>query len=322
VSAVPTIFGQRSGALRRLLQQFGRHGVGTGRKLDAGYAPVSLSAVDQTIVYLVVTGTALTSSIPLSRRLGKRRTKFFAQTEYWVYLPGNSLPDQTALMDRVIGKNPYRNSIGTKEGLLLSDVRLHIALVLRNKNPHVFRPDLHHAHSTLSREVVRLIDSANSLVKIRYASDEVLRDKRHLQFMPHLADAVADLGQGHLIYDVTCEKFHLRSEWVEYLQTHPDVTGPDLHTAVEWKAELESGYAYTVGLAKVGHKELRTPSSPSDHRVILTGVLNEAIQFLWHEPTQPQSLEVQAFDGKFRVMFEKTRSEYTRVRVQRLNEIP
>src|SRR5437870_8476526 len=80
----------------------------------------------------------------------KKEPKFLSSNEYWVYLPGDRMPDQTQVMARVIGDNPYKqrgkNPVSPREGLLLSDIRLHLALVLRSKNPHVFRPDMFDEH--------------------------------------------------------------------------------------------------------------------------------------------------------------------------------
>src|SRR5471030_3227986 len=74
------------------------------------------------------------------------QTGYLASAEYWVYLPEAEMPEQNLLLERIVGRNPYSKRgftpIGTEEGLILSDVRLHIAHVLRSKNPHVFRPDL------------------------------------------------------------------------------------------------------------------------------------------------------------------------------------
>ncbi|AIE88141.1 hypothetical protein [Fimbriimonas ginsengisoli] len=254
----------------------------------------------------------------------KPKNPYLATTEYWVYLPGEKMPDQNAMMDRTIGKNPYshrgRAAVGTAEGLIFSDVRLHIALVLRKKNPHAFRPDLF-AGADASAEALNALAEANAFVKIRYISEDPLKDARHLQFLPHLVDAVAELGEAKLIYDVSSESLMMRAELEDVLRNQADVSGPDVHARVLWKPELDNGHAETRGLVKVGHKELKTPSTPTDQRVLVRMVLEETIRRIWSNPILPESLEVEAFDDRFRVIFEPAKDTFTRVRIMRLRSV-
>jgi hypothetical protein len=254
-----------------------------------------------------------------------RRKRFLASAEYWVYLPGDEMPDQNAVMTRTIGMNPYhhrsRPAIDTKEGLLFSDVRTHFALVLRKKNPHAFRPDLFDSCTEVSAEALDALAQAHSFVKVRFISEDRLKDARHLQFLPHAADAVAELGEGRLIYDVTAERLILRDELEATLRTKADVSGPDVHARVIWRPEIEAGHAETRGLVKVGHRELRTPSTPTDQRILVVLVLEEVIRQLWQAPTLPETLEVAAFDDRFRVLFEPGRDAFTKVRILRLRSV-
>jgi len=253
-------------------------------------------------------------------RRGKSR--YFACAEYWMYLPGVEMPEENDIMTRVIGRNPYvhkgRQTIGTAEGLVFSDVRLHIALVLRKRNALAFRPDVFDSAAEPTAEQLQLLDNANAFVKARFVSEDVLKDARHLQFLPHLADAVSELGEGQLIFDVVAEKLMTRAELSDYLRKHAEVSGPDFHTQVVWRAGIDSGYAETRGLVKVGHKELRTPNTPSDQRILVVAVLQEAIRQIWSTPILPETLEIQAFDDRFRVVFEPGRDKFTTVRVLRL----
>lgn len=250
------------------------------------------------------------------------REKYFAAAEYWVFLPGTQMPEQASVMARTIGDNPYdkrnRLPIGTREGQLFSDVRLHIALVLRSKNPHAFRPDLFDATTEVPPHALQLLEEANSFVKVRYASEDRLDDNKHLQFLPHAADAIAELGDGKLIYDSTAERLILRSELQEELRQHYDVSGADLHSRVVWRPEpTGGGHAETRGLVKVGHRELRTPVADLDQRVVISAVLQEVMDRLWSTPKLPETLEIEMFESKFRVLFEGARDKFTLVRILR-----
>jgi hypothetical protein len=168
---------------------------------------------------------------------------------------------------------------------------------------------------------LRALDQAASFVKVRYISEDPLPDARHLQFLPHVADAISELGGGHLIYDVNAERLIDRSALSETLKSQADVSGPDVHARVLWKPELDAGHAETRGLVKVGHKELRTPSSHSDQRVLIRMVLEETVRRLWATPELPESLEVEAFDDRFRVLFEPAKDAFTQVRIMRMRAV-
>lgn len=250
------------------------------------------------------------------------RRKYLAAAEYWVYLPGEELPDQNAVMTRTIGLNPYRHAsreaIEPREGLLFSDVRTHIALVLRKKNPHAFRPDMFDSSMEVTPEILDALNQANSFVKVRYVSEDKLPDARHLQFLPHAADAVAELGEGRLIYDVVAERMITRDEMEATLREKADVTGSEVHTRVLWKPEVDAGHAETRGLQKIGLRELKTPPTPTDQRVLVIRVLEEVVRRLWIHPVIPDALDVTAYDDRFRVVFAPGRDSFIKVRILRL----
>lgn len=257
--------------------------------------------------------------------LYRPRRKYLAHAEYWVFLPGEKLPDQNEIMTRTVGLNPYqhkrRTPIGTNEGLLFSDVRLHIALVLRQRNPHSFRPDLFDTTIEVPPNALDALAQANSFVKVRYVSEDPLSDARHLQFLPHVADAIAELGDGVLIYDTVAERLIVRADLQDTLREQSDVSGPDLHTRVVWRPETQGGRAETRGLAKMGHPELRTPATEPDQKVIVSTVLEEAIRRIWLEKALPESLDVEAFDDRFRVLFQPSKDRFAQVRILRVRNV-
>ena len=160
----------------------------------------------------------------ISRR---HQSKFLATAEYWVFLPTTDMPAQELVMDRMMNENPYRirgrSPIGKNEGLVFSDIRLHIALVLRSKNPHVFRRDLFTEAEVPDSSCLALLDGMKSFVKLRYMSEEPLSDKRHLRFLAHAAVAYATIGNGVLIYDATAEKLQSAEGFAEDIQKDPDL---------------------------------------------------------------------------------------------------
>jgi hypothetical protein len=83
-------------------------------------------------------------------RRGPKKPPYLAMAEYWVYLREPQAPTQDDVMTRMIQTNPFQRGgvspIGAKEGLLWSDIRFHMALALRDKNAHIFRPDLFEPH--------------------------------------------------------------------------------------------------------------------------------------------------------------------------------
>jgi hypothetical protein len=257
----------------------------------------------------------------ISRR-AKAASPYLATAEYWVFLPSDRMPEQDAVMTRMVAQNPFsrrgRSPIGHAEGLLFSDIRLHIALVLRRKNAHVFRPDLFDSHIEADDEVLTQLTRAESFVKVRYLSEEPLKNALHLQFLPHAAAAYAALGGGSLIYDQTAERLIPLDAFERDLREHFDVTLPNLHTRVLWKREGEGCRAETRGLRKVGHAELVTPPIESDERTLVGQLLEALIEQLWTTPTLPEQVELEAFEDRFRVLLEPRRDRPTLARILRI----
>jgi hypothetical protein len=249
-------------------------------------------------------------------------TPYLAAAEYWVYLPGETMPSQDEVMTRMVAQNPYsrrgQSPIGPSEGLIFSDVRLHIALVLRKRNPHAFRPDLFESHVEPTADDLRALAEANSFVKLRYLSEEPLKGRQHLQFLLHAADAYAALGESALIYDQTCERLVAREELAALLTQNFDVTLPALHTRVVWAREGDAGHAETRGLRKIGHPELVTASVDADQRILVAHVMEAVVERLWGEPTLPEKVEVDAFDDRFRVLIESGRDQKAMARILRV----
>lgn len=252
----------------------------------------------------------------------KPTATYFLHTEYWVYLPGDDLPEQDAIMDWLLKRNPHRIGgkmpIGKEEALLFSDVRLHIALVRRTRNAHVFRPDLFEDHVEPSPERLTALSNSHSFAKVRYISEERVRGPQHLVFLPFAAEAIAQLGDGTAVYDEVAEKLYTAEEFSAELDRTPDPAGADFHTRVIWKRSQAGGFAETRGLAKVGHPELVTEEMNHDQQVLVTAILEEVVRSLWSSEVVPEEVDVRYYDDPYRVLIKPKRRGLAEVALMRL----
>lgn len=257
------------------------------------------------------------------RVVGRRVPGYLALCEYWVYTKSDALPKTETLMDRMISSNPHnrpgRPCIGAREGLLFSDIRLHIALAKRSRNPLVFRPDLFQEGAVPSKDALQRLADATSLVKVRYMSQAELKDTRHLQFMPHLADAMTDLAGGLIVYDVVCEQIYTAEDFKALLDKNNNAERPDVHVRVLWQIdEVEGfGYAVTKGLRKVGIAELRTDPVEADQEVLITGLLIRAAHQLIRKPDLDGPLEFDEYGDTFILERSEYKDEHTQVAIKR-----
>ena len=253
------------------------------------------------------------------------KPKFLSTNEYWVYLPGDKMPDQIAVMSRVIGDNPYkrrgRNPVTPREGLLLSDTRLHLALVLRSKNPHVFRPDLFDDHVEPTAKILEDLSDSQSLVKVRYISETPLKDRSSVQLLPHLADAVAELGAGRVIYDCMKEEIVSRESFQTLLDSNMDLNVAELQVRPVWRRAEHGGWAETRGLRKIGLPELATERMESDEQVLVTEVLGDAARKLWDSGELPEKIDVKLFDDEFQILLSKPKERVSSVRILRVQAV-
>lgn len=251
-------------------------------------------------------------------RSAARRRSYLAACEYWVYLPGETLPPQDEVMTRMLRDTPGA-PIGPKEGRLFSDVRLHAALILRSKNPHVFRPDLFGEEVEPSKDLLTRLAEARSLAKVRFVSEQPLTDRLHLRFIPAMAGAMAHLGGGLVLFDAVCEKLLPAEELNAAIEGGADLEGADWQTRVLWRSTTDGGRAETRGLVKVGLREIVTNDAPADHQVLVTQVLEEVVRRLWTEGAFPPEMSVVCYDDEFKITFLKDSPGPVKVRIQRVS---
>jgi len=270
------------------------------------------------IAFLVL--AAVVGWVFLNRR--QKEPAFLSTNEFWVYLPGTRMPDQNAVMTLVIGDNPYkvrgRNPVTPKEGLLLSDTRLHMALVLRARNPHVFRPDLFDEHVEPTAQILEDLAGSESLVKVRFISETPLKDRASVQLLPHLADAAAELGGGKVVYDCMKEDLISRADFQERLRANFDQNQADLQVRTVWRRAERGGWAETRGLRKIGLPELATERMESDEQVLVAEVLSSAAKKLWDAGQLLEAIDVDLFDDRFQVLVGKPKNRVASVRILRV----
>lgn len=235
----------------------------------------------------------------------KARPKFLAICEYWAYLPEAKLPSQDSIMHRMINDNPHNRRgvvwIGANEGILFSDVRLRIALATRDKNPSMFRPDLFDVGANPKSDTLQDLAESKAVARVRYVSEEPLKDRRHLTFLPHLVDAIRDLGKSRIIYDCVTEKFLSGEEFFDALQDDP--MRMENHVQVLWRVEGEDFFAETRGLRKIGCKELRSDFTAYDQRHLVLTLIELAAQHIWDTGAVPSTLDLVAYESQFNLEF-------------------
>lgn len=248
----------------------------------------------------------------------RKAPPFFAAAEFWIYLPTEAEPDQSALISALLNQNPYGHLAFTKtEGLLFSDIRTHLGLVTKAKNPHAFRPDLFETGVEPTKEILRNLADAKAFMRVRYVSETPLIDRRHLQFLTMVADAIARQQQSQVVYDVLAEHLMSSGELRERLTKDRDATKFDGQVSVRWVPEDDGGSVQTKGLVKVGVPELVSYPVNLDQRVLATEVIELAARELWESASLPQDMKVEAYDDEFALVFEPPKDRKTKVRLLR-----
>lgn len=264
---------------------------------------------------LVIVGTLLFYIFFSLRR--RKQPKYFANTEYWVYLNGVKLPTQDDVMNLVF----TGRAVGPGEGLLFSDIRLHVGLALREKNPHIFRPDLFEDHIEPTAEILAALAEAKSLAKIRFTSEQPLKDARHVKLLPYMAYAYAKLGGSAVIYDASSEALMTVPQMMAKLKADPQASSAETHVRVVWKRSAFGGHAETRGLVKKGLPELVTEEVEADERVLVTNVLEEAARAIWADLRTPESVEVEGFGDKFRLELGQVLDGKSTVKILRIQPV-
>jgi hypothetical protein len=139
---------------------------------------------------------------------------------------------------------------------------------------------------------------------VRYLSEVPLEDKRHLQLLPYLAEAVAVLGGGSVIFDSSAERLYTLPQLQARLLADRDVTTDDLHVHVFSTHPTGGGIVIeSRGFVKIGLPEFRTKLLEADMRVLAVAIMEEASKQVWKLAEYPDEAEVETFGDSFRVVF-------------------
>jgi hypothetical protein len=227
------------------------------------------------------------------------------------------------LIGRMVRGSPYGDGdsapIKAAEGILFSDIRLHIGLVAKARNPHLFRPDLFEEHIEPTPEVLLALSESASFAKLRYVSEQPLSDSRHLQFMAYLTEAAAHYGHSSAVFDLIAQRLFAPSWLQEELRRDPDARRAELNVRVVWLRTERGGMASTRGLVKIGLPELQTPESPAEHRSVICGVLEEAADSIWSAGALEPETNVRFLDDDYRVRVEFQRRAPLEARIMRVD---
>jgi len=293
--------GEFSGTLRGVFREFDGGGSG-GSSSVVGRKTFMLN------VFLAVLFLAIGFSV-LFFFLKKRRGRHIpplVRSEYWIYTSVGTLPSDKELMTRLLAENPHRKGgvpIGAKEGLTFSDIRFHIGLAKREQNAMMFRPEiLCESDAEIPSDIVPVLEKTSSVIRVTFVSEEPLRDVSYLQFVTHCVDALAEMTNAPLIYDVEAQKFWKREDLYNELQKNSRGDRFDLHVVIHWVETMDAGRAFTRGMAKVGVPDIEFGSLPLDHKTIALFLVEAAAKACW-ENRKLGGMEVEGFGECFRIEF-------------------
>lgn len=244
----------------------------------------------------ILLGLAALLAVVVARRFlfGRKERQWWMHCEYWVYSQAEALPVQSALLRTTVQRNPHNKPgapiITQREGLLFSDIRLHLALALRRRNPSAFRPDLAEGFAAPTPEALARLAECTAFCKARYASERRLKHNGHLILLPHIAGALATLTKGSLVVDVVAGQIFTAEEFAEKLARQPRPESPSFHLRVAW----EGGRALARGMRKVGLADWVTEPQDADHEVLAQALLVKAAHhaFRTGDDSSPQDISM------------------------------
>jgi hypothetical protein len=234
------------------------------------------------------------------------------------------MPDQTSIFDRLMAKNPHNlpgaQLIGSREGMLISDIRLTMDIILREKNAHVFHPEQIESVAMAQGDVEQLLNPAAAVIRARYISEEPLPDHRHLMFLTHLADSLADLSHAVAIYDVPGSRLESIASFRQRLLTDVRAESAAFHVRTEWVETTEGGKMQSFGLNKIGLFEIQSLPGPRDHRILLEAIFEQIAAERWITRDEPPSFTIHNAFDKFLCQATLTAGKDWQIHVMRVRD--
>lgn len=203
----------------------------------------------------------------------KTRPKLILNAEYWVFCKADKLPDQTQMMERVVGRT---DKIGPAEGLLFSDVRLHVTLVTKAKNPQLFDPTALDPSLQESFDFVSSVIEQTAIIRVRFTSSEPMKDRRHLRLLPHLAYAYALMADAQWVFDQPQRKLYSMDDLAKLIDGQADSL--DNQIRIE---KTDEGSLKVLGMEKIGIQPFETDRLDADQFQLVEEILNEFVARSW-----------------------------------------
>jgi hypothetical protein len=173
----------------------------------------------------------------------------------------------------------------------------------------------------MTPEILEALDGCQSFVRLRFNSEEPLKDKRHLQFLIHAADSVARLAGSPVIYDHIACTLYTPEKLAEVLRDNFDATKPEVHVRLVWTPHTAGGHMETKGLMKIGLPEIKTDVVEADQQILIRSVLEEAVDKTWKEATIPDPWEVEVYGDLFQILPAQAKNRTTQVRILRVQSV-
>jgi hypothetical protein len=245
-----------------------------------------------------------------------RKPKFILQNEWLVYGPAIKMPSTEIVMDRMLSNNPYsvrgQSPIGPMDGILFSDIRMNYAIALRTKNLHLFSSNY---FENLSLSIEKSVAESESVIRITFISQTPVVHRNYLKFIAHTADAISEITNAKLIYDVISKRIFLSSELSEQLKSGSDFT--EFHSQVRLIQNVDS--FESLGLVKIGLREVRTMPLPTDLLVLGKQVMEHFLEKTWQDGKQLID-PIEAFGDHFIVRLKKQTKDFDIITIHRKSE--
>lgn len=219
--------------------------------------------------------------------------------EYWIFIEGDSIPEERILIQHLV----KARAIDGSNMLIFTHIGMHMAMVSRTKNPHLFHPDLYEDDTVSDRLLPLAAARAPSMVILRFLSNSPVTEQGYLTFMPHLAQAIGELSGGIAVYDLGQKRLFSFSEFRDNVGKGKEASRWDAHVRVQW-SPLPFMHAETMGMQKEGLPNLETGPMEADERMLVMHLLQEAASTVWKERKIPEFLMIDYFGSQFKIIFE------------------
>jgi hypothetical protein len=235
---------------------------------------------------LLIIITFVAIGVILARFFNGRKARYLAHVEYWVLSPTTKLPDLTETMAAVM-KAP---GIGPAEGLLFSDIRFKIGLILSSKNKN--------------SEIMNRLDyrdafaRSGSAIRVQYTSETKLDQRKHLQFCVHVVNALAGQVGALSILDVVADRLWTVPEFQAFLSLKHRAVGFEEHVEITQRDD----FSFLVrGLQKVGVPDIHTYPVEQDQLMLARSILEEYSKSSW-DAMEPRMDPIEEYGDQFMLL--------------------